>query len=100
MLDVLGHDCIACSGPRQAMAMIADLERKFDLVITDYSMPEVTGLDIANLCAEKRPSIPVILTTGYNDSTAFLGAQDGRDRLVLSKPFGFNELKLMLNSVL
>ncbi len=100
MLGVLGHDCIVCSDPRKAMEIIADTQQQFDLVITDYSMPEVTGLDIANSCADKRPSIPVILATGYNDSTAFLGAQDTRDWHILSKPFGFNELKLMLNSVL
>jgi CheY-like chemotaxis protein len=100
MLDVLGHDCIQCSDPRQAMEIIGGTESKFDLVITDYSMPNVTGLDIANLCAQKRPSVPVIVATGYNDSTTLSSSVDGGEYKVLNKPFGFNELKAMLNSVL
>jgi PAS domain S-box-containing protein len=100
MLDVLGYDCIQCSDPRQAMDIIAETANEFDLVITDYSMPNVTGLDIANLCAQKRSSVPVILATGYNDSSILLSTIDGLEHHVLNKPFGFNELKVMLNSVL
>ena len=100
MLEVLGHDCIQCSDPREAMELIAGTKYQFDLVITDYSMPDITGLDIANLCADKRPSIPVILATGYNDSTAFLNEGVDQERHILSKPFGFDELKVIINSVL
>jgi len=100
MLEVLGHDCIQCSDPREAMTIISDDKVDIDLVITDYSMPDVTGLDIADLCAEKRPSVPVILATGYNESTAYSGTTNIQERLVLSKPFGINELETMLDGVL
>ena len=40
---------------------------QFDLVISDQSMPEINGLEIARFVQSIRPDIPVILTSGYRD---------------------------------
>lgn len=100
MLGVIGHDCIQYSDPREAMDVIAKGRVQFDMVITDYSMPDMSGLDVANLCAEKRPSIPVIIATGYNDPAAFISGDDSSEYHILSKPFGFDELKAIIDKVL
>lgn len=99
MLDALGHDCIQCADPKQALELIASDGDQFDIVITDYSMPEVTGIDIANFCATKRPTVPVILATGYSDSAHFVNSGEETRHHILSKPFGLDELKAVLNTV-
>ena len=40
----------------------------FDLVLTDFSMPGVTGIEFARKVLAARPGMPVILTTGYIDA--------------------------------
>ncbi len=100
MLDAIGHDCIQCSDSNEAMELITGSEVQFDLVITDYSMPGVSGLDIARATAEKRPNIPVILATGYNEPADTINGNGATEYEILNKPFGFNELKTLISKVL
>ena len=53
------------------------------MVITDYAMPQTTGLELANAIATLRPGTPVILATGYAELPP--GAETNLPRL--SKPF-------------
>lgn len=100
MLGELGHDCIKCSNPNDAIRIISEKEPKIDLVITDYSMPEVSGLDVLKHCAKEQPGLPVIIASGYNESISALGDDANAAHHMLNKPFGFNELRDILQSVL
>jgi len=85
MLERLGYRVSAfCEGPA-AIAAIEAAPDEFHLVISDLTMPETTGLDLAERVRRVRPTIPIVLTSGYAD---FGG--DSRIALVdqvLSKPF-------------
>jgi PAS domain S-box-containing protein len=65
MLQEMGHECIACATPEDSLQLIKDQHQTLDLIITDYSMPEITGMDIIRYCDENHLVIPVILCSGY-----------------------------------
>ncbi|HQN17899.1 MAG TPA: response regulator, partial [Syntrophobacteraceae bacterium] len=63
----LGYEVLAISDSRGALeAFLADTDR-FDLVVTDMTMPNMTGADLARTILSVREDIPVILCTGYSE---------------------------------
>lgn len=69
---------------------------EFDIVLTDRSMPEMEGDELAREVKKIRPNVPVILITGFGDIMAVTGEKpDGVD-LVMSKPFTMAGLQNML----
>lgn len=100
MLQELGHHCIPCSDPQQALDLIASDNASIDLVITDYSMPSISGMEVREFSAKHRPDLPVILATGYSDRISEDTSDDEDTEYILNKPFGFGELKSMLNKML
>jgi CheY-like chemotaxis protein len=68
MLEQLGYQVVATSDSRQALYIFQQQGDQFDLVITDYTMPQMTGMDLAQRILDLRPGTPIILCTGYSDS--------------------------------
>jgi len=61
----LGYDVEACSNGRDALRYLD--AKTFDLLLTDLTMPRITGLELAQNAQEKQPLLSVILLTGYQD---------------------------------
>ncbi len=90
MLEDLGHRAFPSTSAKDALSV---LEReKVDLVITDYAMPQVTGLQLAHAIGERHPGLPVILATGYAELPPH--AEPGVARL--AKPFLQQDLARVL----
>ena len=88
MLEDLGHSGIAASGGREALHILRQKAGSVDLVITDYAMPAMTGLQLADAIKKEWPELPVIITTGFAEMEL-----EARSRLPeLSKPFTEAEL--------
>ena len=68
MLGGLGYDVRARTSPIEALAEFRDNPELFDLVITDMTMPAMTGAALAREIMAIKPGIPVILYTGYSES--------------------------------
>jgi PAS domain S-box-containing protein len=100
MLKELGHKCIPCVDPKIALDVIGNPNLEIDLVITDYSMPGISGLDIRKFSAKHRPNVPVVLATGYSERIAQDQLLSKQPHYILNKPFGFRELKEILNTAL
>ena len=66
-LESLGYRVTAAVSSREALKAFAADPAAFDLVITDYTMPHMTGIDLAGKLLELRPDIPIILTSGRNE---------------------------------
>ena len=49
------------------MAIFRSKPQEFDLVITDLTMPELTGINLAKALLEIRPDLPIVLCTGFSD---------------------------------
>jgi PAS domain S-box-containing protein len=64
MLMDLGHSVMEASSAAHALRML-ETDAQFDLIITDYAMPGMTGLDLAKKIVQIQPKIPVIIATGY-----------------------------------
>jgi PAS domain S-box-containing protein len=67
VLESFGYTVTAAPDSAAAVKIFASDPDRFDLVITDYSMPDITGVGLARKLVGIRPSIPIILCTGYAD---------------------------------
>jgi CheY-like chemotaxis protein len=73
---------------------------KFDLIITDHTMPYLQGADLAEKLGEIRHDLPVILMSGLNQPPDFAGSAHASLRRVVSKPINFFELSHRLREFL
>ena len=69
MLEHLGHEVITRTSSLEAVEAFRNWPDKFDLVITDKTMPQMTGFDLAKELKHIRPDIPILLCTGFSDTT-------------------------------
>ncbi len=65
MLRKAGHTAVSADDGEAALALLAE-DDLFDLLVTDQSMPGMTGTDLIEAVARLRPSLPAILITGYD----------------------------------
>jgi len=69
-------------------------------VISDLTMPEMTGLELARHILAIRPGVPIILTSGYLHSDAQQKARESGVQCVINKPFDMQELVSQIRAVL
>jgi nitrogen-specific signal transduction histidine kinase len=65
VLAEMGYEPIGFSSSAAALAALREAPHRFDIVLTDEVMPELTGTDLASEIRLLRPDIPIILTSGY-----------------------------------
>src|SRR5687768_427800 len=68
LLDMLGYDVTAMTDPRRALERFAAEPRGFDVVVTDQTMPRMTGVQLAHAIGRLRPGMPIVVTTGYHEA--------------------------------
>jgi len=88
MLEDLGYRVLEADGGDAALDLLSPGMR-VDLMLADFSMPGMSGVQLMQEAARRRPELPVLLVTGYADDRTL--AVMGEDRLVL-KPFRNEEL--------
>lgn len=94
MLEDLGHKVFAATSGAEALEILAR-EGDIDLLITDQIMPQMTGVQLLQKVAAARPSLPVILATGY----AELPASEELQAVRLSKPFLQEDLARAISTI-
>ena len=67
MLERVGYAVTSLTSSIDAFNTFKSAPDAFDLVITDQTMPEMTGVDMAQKMLEIRPGLPIILCTGYSN---------------------------------
>ncbi|MCK5545136.1 MAG: response regulator, partial [Desulfobulbaceae bacterium] len=70
ILSRLGYSVVSAAGPLKALEIFEAEPDRFDLLVTDYAMPDMSGVVLAKRIKEIRPSIPVILCTGFKEQVA------------------------------
>jgi CheY-like chemotaxis protein len=88
MLDSLGYAAIAAESGGEALRLIAS-EPDFDLVLADFAMPEMNGVELARALRTMHPNLPVILVTGYRGLDALKEFDETR---ILQKPYQEDDL--------
>ncbi len=87
VLESDGFEVVGCGDGRSALAAAA--EKKFDVIITDYRMPHVTGVEVTRILRERMPGSIIIGVSSDNKQHDFLTA--GANAFLL-KPYVFDDL--------
>jgi signal transduction histidine kinase len=61
----LGYQPTVLTDAGEALELLRQAPQSFDLLITDFTMPRVTGLDLSRLVRAVRPDLPILLATGF-----------------------------------
>ncbi|HSR13482.1 MAG TPA: ATP-binding protein, partial [Thermodesulfobacteriota bacterium] len=87
VLERLGYTVCAESSSVAALRMFRQDPRRFDLVVTDQSMPGLTGLELSQEFLKIRPDIPIVLVTGFSAAVDEQKAKQKGIREFMLKPF-------------
>jgi signal transduction histidine kinase/ActR/RegA family two-component response regulator len=100
LLEKLGYRVTGRTSSTEALETFAGQPDQFDLVITDMTMPQMTGDRLARQIWTIRPGIPVILCTGYNEMISEDKAISMGIRKFILKPVDKDELAAAIRSAL
>jgi CheY-like chemotaxis protein len=99
-LERLGYAVTAESSSLDALDRFKKSPAGFDLVITDQTMPQMSGLELSIAIHAERPALPVIIITGYSPQLNGKSAQSLGVAGVLGKPIDFGELSTLMRTSL
>jgi two-component system, cell cycle sensor histidine kinase and response regulator CckA len=100
VLTNLGYQVTVFSDSMTALREIKTNPNDFDILITDYSMPQLTGLEIAEKLKDADSNIPVILISGYLMEDMERAVKDAGISEVITKPIRIHELADVVRRVL
>ncbi len=89
-----------CAHPTAALEAIQADPARFDLLLTDFTMPDLTGMDLARKAWEARPGLPAILMTGYSDKMSREEAQRLGFADFLIKPISTSDIARSIQKAL
>ena len=98
MLKFDGHAVQTASGSKEALSLLE--QGKFDLIITDYSMPGMKGDELAAVIKQRLPHQPIIMISAYAEMLKSSGNPLPGVDFILSKPFFMAELREAMAGVL
>ena len=100
MLERLGYHVTVRRSSIEALTTFQNSPHEFDIVITDQTMPDLTGSDLARRILQIRPDIPVILCTGYSNIIDEASAKVLGIREFALKPLSKKVLSKLIRKVL
>lgn len=100
MLERLGYRVTVRTNSIDALATFQNQPDFFDLVITDQTMPGMTGSDLSRRILQIRPDIPIILCTGYSNLISEEQAQSLGIKGFAMKPLSKKEIAKLIRKVL
>jgi CheY-like chemotaxis protein len=96
MLDCLGYPTASAESGTEALRVLAS-NQEIDLVLADFAMPEMSGGELAKVICAMRPTLPVILITGYSDLDVL---KEFNDLRIILKPFTEDDLVNTISAAL
>jgi PAS domain S-box-containing protein len=100
ILEFLGYRVTSCSTSSRALRVFSENPWAFDLVITDLTMPHMTGADLSRKMLEIRPDLPIIITTGFAEEEVSDQASDIGVKRFIYKPLVTREIAREIREVL
>lgn len=86
ILESLGYQVSSCTNSTEAWSLLQSDPGSFDLLITDMTMPDMTGDKLAEKAWALRPELPVIIITGYSEKLSEQTAEQAGFSAYLKKP--------------
>ncbi|MFZ0931385.1 MAG: PAS domain S-box protein [Syntrophobacteraceae bacterium] len=99
ILERLGYEVTPETDSLRALEIFRSRPDEFDLIITDYTMPNLTGIDLSREIRQIQPDIPIILCTGFSEKVTEESAVDLGVGLVM-KPFSMKQIAELVRKVL
>jgi PAS domain S-box-containing protein len=100
MLTGLGYQVVGRTSSLEALELFRSRPDRFDLVITDMTMPNMTGIELIQEIMRIRPCIPVILCTGFSEAITPEKAKALGLRAFIMKPIIKNQIASAIRQVL
>ena len=99
VFEELGYDVTPVTDSLRALEIFRSRPGEFDLIITDYTMPNLTGIDLSKEIRRIEPDIPIILCTGFSEKVTEKGAMELGVELAM-KPFSMKQIAELVRKVL
>lgn len=80
VLADLGHEIVTSNSPQAALETCS--QQKFDLIVTDYRMPVMDGIEFIKHVRAMYPNMPIILLSGFTDALGLTQASTGADAVI------------------
>jgi CheY-like chemotaxis protein len=100
MLAELGYEPIGFGSSIAALQALQEAPDRFDIVLTDETMPDLTGTALAGQIRRLRPDLPIVLMSGYSGSQLHERAREAGIREVLRKPLQSRDMADCLARIL
>jgi CheY-like chemotaxis protein len=97
---LLGYSVVSSLSSPEALKTFTENPNGFDVVITDFTMPYMTGYELAKEFLRIRPDIPIILCTGFSSQISEEQARAAGIRAFIMKPYNTGEIAAALRKVL
>ena len=96
-LEPGGHECVLFQNPNEGIA--AFQSDNFDVVVTDYKMPVMNGLDVLRTIREHNPETYIIIVTGFADTNNAIAAVNDGAYAFFRKPLDFNRFMKTIGKI-
>ena len=92
ILERDGYEVLAASNGREGLNIFRQSIRPIELLVTDYNMPDMSGLELARECSRLRDGLRVLYVSGSRPDEELNADLQARQRGFLAKPFRGNDL--------
>ena len=92
VLTRLGYEVTTTEDPTRALELLRTAGPRFDLLLTDHAMPNMTGLELIRAAREFLPDLPIIVATGHLEVGLEADLKSEGVRHILQKPYGGGDL--------
>jgi len=100
ILETCGYFVTSMTNSINALELFRSSPQQFDLVVTDMTMPDMTGDQLAQAMLQIRPDIPIILCTGYSHHISQKQARSMGIRAYVTKPVSMKEMARIVRNIL
>ncbi len=97
LLEDMGCEIVHARNAQEAMRILEREADRFDIVFSDIVMPGLSGLELAAKVREQKPTLPILLATGYSEAAA---RGEGSEFPILPKPYKREKLSEMLGQTI
>ena len=94
-----GYDVALAANGLEALKQLEAADYKFDLVITDLVMPNISGVAVTTILKKHKPQMPIIAITGYGEQPGSL-AREAQADIVFDKPFKLEEIESTIRKLI
>jgi len=100
MLQQLGYTVTVAELPEEVLSLMEDRANSFDLMITDQTMPDMTGEELTRRILQIRPNLRVIICTGFSEQLTSDTVRETGARKLMLKPVNYRQLAESVREVL